>query len=621
LQERLEYLASEAQEAQRAGDYRKAAQCYEQILRLQPDIAEVRANLGLMHHLLEEYPAAIREFDAALRKNPNLFVPNLFLGTDLARQNQSQRAVPYLLRAHRLKPWEAEPVLVLGRTYLALRDYEKAAQWYETASRLAPRNADAWYGLGLAHLHLQEDVVARLGKGGVNSPYFHILLAQSFVQQGRLADATEAYRRVLASAAKVPCLHSDLGYALDLKGDLPGAEKEFRSDLDSPCRVAARFGLARLAFERGDFERGFTDVRTAWKADPNFVAQNVGRLWEGSNVEQARKLDYSLNALRPESADAEIQSLLLESLRGGSSPTGMYPTPSRDNFKRHEYSVRWTASQTVLSNPAELFAKGHYTACTEVLKPKLEKLSTPDSMLLAACAFYSGHYDTSSLVSAGVLRNDPTNLQALYWRAKAEERLAVGALTQAGAAAPQSPRLHLLLGDLYRDQSRYKEAKEEYGKVLALQADNPAAHFGLAATFYHDFHFDEAARELRKVLAATPSDPDAGFLMAEILVYQHQYEQAEPYLVLALRGQPATLPRVHGLLGKVYAERGQTWRAVNEYKQALADDPDGSLHFRISRLYLKLGDKQAAEVALKESESIRKARAGRQQQNLSAIER
>jgi Tfp pilus assembly protein PilF len=54
-QEALENLAARAEEAQHKGDYRAAAQIYQEMLKAKPDSAEVRANLGLMYHLLGEY--------------------------------------------------------------------------------------------------------------------------------------------------------------------------------------------------------------------------------------------------------------------------------------------------------------------------------------------------------------------------------------------------------------------------------------------------------------------------------------------------------------------------------------------------------------------------------------
>ena len=63
-------------------------------------------------------------------------------------------------------------------------------------------------------------------------------------------------------------------------------------------------------------------------------------------------------------------------------------------------------------------------------------------------------------------------------------------------------------------------------------------------------------------------------------------------------------PRLHVLLGKVYAETGRVAGAIDEYKQGLAGDENGSAHYQLGRLYLKAGNKAAAEEAFTESKRL-----------------
>jgi predicted Zn-dependent protease len=143
---------------------------------------------------------------------------------------------------------------------------------------------------------------------------------------------------------------------------------------------------------------------------------------------------------------------------------------------------------------------------------------------------------------------------------------------------------------------------------------------GLAATFHRAFRLDEALPEVKTVLELVPQDPEANYLMADILVYRREFAEAEPYAKAALRGDPPRLPRVHALLGKIYASQGRTTEAISELQQAITDDPDGSFHFQIARLYKQVGDENAAGEALKQSEALRKKRAQRAQETIRAVE-
>src|SRR5215472_1348037 len=100
----LRDLTLTAKAAQERRDYRSAAAAYEEILRLRPELAEGWANLGLMHEFMENYPQADHDFQVALSRDSQLYVPNLFLGLNLLRSHQPREAIRYLKRAQNLNP-------------------------------------------------------------------------------------------------------------------------------------------------------------------------------------------------------------------------------------------------------------------------------------------------------------------------------------------------------------------------------------------------------------------------------------------------------------------------------------------------------------------------------------
>jgi hypothetical protein len=75
-------------------------------------------------------------------------------------------------------------------------------------------------------------------------------------------------------------------------------------------------------------------------------------------------------------------------------------------------------------------------------------------------------------------------------------------------------------------------------------------------------------------------------------------------------------PRLHLLLGQVYAGTGRTAEAIDEYNRGLAGDENGSIHYQLGRLYLKSGDKVAAERAFAESKRLVRQWNGRALQQL-----
>jgi tetratricopeptide (TPR) repeat protein len=619
---RLESLYAGAQAAQTRGDYRAAAASYQEILKLRPELAEAWANLGLMYQFLAEYQTADQHFQTALRKNPRLYVPNLFLGLNLLRQHKPKAAVPYLERAERLNPRDAQAALGLARAYEGAGDLVKANGLFQRATEVDARDPDAWYGLGVTCLNIQKSAVEQLRTLDVNSAYARSLVAESFVSQGRSNDAIQIYRKLVEDPAGPPCLRSALGFASLQAGNFSLATEMFQQDLkNSRGCLQARLGQARLSLDRGDVEEACKELNVVWDADRNFLEANLNRVWDGLDPERLRELQAYLQPIASPSPRAELAGFLANSI-SASSPNAMTDSGvsqiPRDNEAMERPPHSSEGARGVL-NPERLTTEGRYTECAARLKPRMTQLQLSQSLLLARCAYDAADYRTSLLASENALQLDPQDLPALYWRAKSAEKLAIHALVRTSTEAPDSFRTHLLLAEAHRSKEEFKAAESEFDKVIAMKPDDPTAHLGLAKVHYANTRFSEALKELEAVLKADPGNPEASFLMGEILVKQHQFSDAVPYLKLGLQGQPFTIPRVHSLLSTCYAAQGQISQAISELKPALPADMDGVFHYQMYRLYKAAGNNEDAAAALEQSEMLRKRTAKERQALIEGI--
>src|SRR5205085_7430857 len=82
-----------AQRAERAHDYASASRDYEEVLKLQPNLALIRQSLAITYHLQNRYPEAISEFNRALKIDATLWGAFLFLGMDYYKTNQFALAI------------------------------------------------------------------------------------------------------------------------------------------------------------------------------------------------------------------------------------------------------------------------------------------------------------------------------------------------------------------------------------------------------------------------------------------------------------------------------------------------------------------------------------------------
>ena len=556
---RFEALLAEAHNAQARSDFRGAAASYRQALAIRPDLAELWSNFGLMQHQSGDYSQATEAFRTALHLNQALFVPNLFLGLDLLQLNRPREAAAYLLAAEKLNHNDAQPALALGRAYHALWEPHKSEEWYRRALVLAPRNGEAWYGLGLAYFGLAETAGAKLTGSFGESVYVAELTASACAEEGSLTEAIHAYRDLLALKAAPPrCSHTSYGFVLIRHGDAVEAEREFRRDLES-CS-AARVGMARLLFESGEREKALAMLADLANADREGFDLSLPRFWEGLDAQQ---LETRLAQLRQSAGN--MASIVSARLREG---------------------VR---SSTLLESEAAV--------------PEFGNIE--DLQRFTSDAFFSGHFRTAALASDRLRQKYPNDPAGWYWAVRASQKLGVAALARAGEVEPDSPRIHALLGDAYQRRNMFDEAREEYSKVLAASPDSVAGLAGLAKADYSDDRLEEAQIAAQKALARNPADGEINLLMGEILVAQHEYAKAEPFLERSLHARADLLPHVHALRGQVFARTGRSKEAFKELTQGLASDEDGSVHYQLASLYREAGDLKAAAAAFEKSKQIR----------------
>jgi tetratricopeptide (TPR) repeat protein len=224
--------------------------------------------------------------------------------------------------------------------------------------------------------------------------------------------------------------------------------------------------------------------------------------------------------------------------------------------------------------------------------------------MLATCAYFTGDYDLASSAADELASVAPHSLVAMYWSIKANERLAFSALERFQQLEPNSSRSHLLLGDIYRQRTRFEDAQAEYQKALAITPNDPAALIGLASAYFGNGNIEKTKETAQLALNQTPDDPELNLIMGEALVSTHQFAAAEPYLQKALRAKPQMLPHVHALLGMVYDDAGKNQQAIDELMLGIQTDQDGSLHYRLARLYRKIGNTQAAAAAIEQMKVI-----------------
>ncbi len=597
--EQFESLLASAQQAQARGDFESAAQFYSEAVKVRPEIAELRANLGLMYYQSGKDEQAIEAFREAIRLKPGLFVPNLFLGLDYVKLKRFNEAIPYLKQAALSNAADVQVPIALGQAYAGSGKTRLAIASYLRAVQLAPGNADAWFHLGVSYLDQVEADARLLLARHKDSGYLQALMADTFAEQGAFIQAAEAYKKTLTFPAFPPGMHAGYGFVLLNQHDFPAAERELDAELASnPGSLMAKLGRARLHVEQGASAEGAKEIAAIWKADASFLRANAPLFNGGLHRSDRSELQRSLEQRNAtEEIPEEVVRLFQISDTGEKSAD-----LSQALGVAAENPVRST--KIPADTAAKLYASGRYGECTDLLASRLQLLQTKDLRLLASCAYSTANYQPAAIAAQKLAVNAATEAEGLYWETRSAQKLAAEALARASEIDSSSPRLHVLLGDIYRQRLYFPEAEQEYRKALALRPEDPGALFGLSLTLLANSGTDEAYRFAQTALQKNPDDAEFNAVMGEILCDRHDFSGAEPYLKKGLNTKPELVPHVHALLGRVYAETNRTQQAIAELKLALADDKDGRLHYQIGRLYRKIGDEASAQKAFEVSHRI-----------------
>lgn len=592
---KYESLLVSAQRAQARGEFDAAADFYRQASAIHPEIAELQANLGLMYYQTNKTGQAGDAFRQALRLKPGLFVPNLFLGLDYVKQKNYREAIGYLERATRLQANDVHAQIGLGEAYAGLGDTRLAIRSYSTATEIGSTNADAWYRLGLSYLKQVESDARTLVSKHEGSEYLQALMAENFAERGAFLQAGQSYKNILNSKSIPAGTHAHYAFILLAQHDLSGAQEELKAELEeNSASLMAQLGQARLDVERGSFESAAKCIAAIWLLDAGFLRSNVEQFKLGITQASIASLQDSLEKLRvSREIGADVASLFSDStatltFAGGDVPKASVSTGSND--------VHGDATKT--------YRKGEYSRCRDDLASRLATLHSKDLRSLALCAFSTGDYEHAFEMGQSLSAYPETDAEGLYWEIKSAEKLAAGALANASEKDSGSAKLHVLLGDIYRQQKHPSEATREYQTALMLRAKDPGALFGLSLALLADGHVDGALQTAQDALKDYPDDPELNAVMGEILCQREDFDEAEKFLKKSANTKPEYSSQVHALLGKVYANTNRTQEAIAELKLALPDDKNGHLYYQIGRLYSQIGNRDLAQRAFLESKRL-----------------
>jgi Flp pilus assembly protein TadD len=207
----------------------------------------------------------------------------------------------------------------------------------------------------------------------------------------------------------------------------------------------------------------------------------------------------------------------------------------------------------------------------ESMHPTLmrSKLMCPRTLILAAAAalsvaLVSGcHHETvDEYLSAGDAAMQKTELP------QAEQNYQAAA-----KAAPNDPRVHVALGNLYVFEQKPTLAQVEFMRVLELEPNNAAAHSALGGLYESQSQMGAAQEQYLAAVALKPTDPTYRIQLGSLLAKANKPGWAELELRTAIGLQPKNAQAHLALANLLNATPNGKAEADAEYAEVRALDP------------------------------------------------
>ena len=246
---------------------------YEQATALDPKMSEAFLNLGIL--LTEKSPAeAVTPLKRAVDLLPSQSRPRFLLGLAQERAGDIPTAAESYEAALRLDPRDAETVAHLGNLYLGLHRYADAEAKFRAALGLQPQSPQALLGLAKsldeekkpeAADAFRDYLAVNSGDAAARSRLIHLLLDQKKYDEA-LAESDKA------DAGKPPTMDS-----LRSRADIQIAQKKWddsiitiRKALElTPKDAQLHEGLGRVYMQKHDYPNAEKEIKAALQLDRN----------------------------------------------------------------------------------------------------------------------------------------------------------------------------------------------------------------------------------------------------------------------------------------------------------------------------------------------------------------
>jgi tetratricopeptide (TPR) repeat protein len=283
----IQHYAEQGQHALAAGNYSEAERNFEKLRELQPGMAEVHANLGLIYFEERKFDQAVPALRKALKLKPSLGRSENLLAMSLAELGNYAEAAPGLEKCLR-RSTDAEIKRMCGleleRAYTGLRKDSKAVEVALELNKLYPNDPEILYETGKVYGNLAFVTMDDLARIAPTSVWRHLAAAEAHESQGSYTQAIQEYQEVLRLEPSRAAIHYRIGRSLmgrfwqqQSQDDLTAAGREFEAELRlHPDNANAAYELGEMRRKNKQTDEALQYFEQALQHYPDFAEAQLG---------------------------------------------------------------------------------------------------------------------------------------------------------------------------------------------------------------------------------------------------------------------------------------------------------------------------------------------------------
>lgn len=543
-----------AQQDQRQGRLDAAVQEYLTVLRLQPGIAEVYVNLGLVYYSQGKFGDSERALAQANRLKPGMRGVSLWLGIDYVKLDRAAQGAVFLRDAVRLDPTDKMAQSWLGTALWDAGQVDAALAQLRKATTLFPNDPDLLFARGEAYGKAASQETEELLEESSGTALSDRIYGDIYTQERNWTRAEGHLRRALVRDPRSVGARLQLAWVFFKQDRLAEAQQQLEQALalaPQSAAALARSGEVLLLMQQQD--EGLSRIKKALAINSSEALDAMGLPADDAFDQSAGENGKLASACRE--AATRLEADPVSGPANQAALAALLAQSGDEDAAAQEYS----SIGPIHSSPGP--AAGRYAR--------------------AMAAFYQHHYGEAEEQLVHWLEDHPRDLSARYELALTRRHLFMEQVIRLLTIAPDSYHVHQLLGQLYAAREEDNKALTEYLAVEAAKPDLPDVHFWLGHLYWKHGDADHAFAELTRELQLDPGHPEANGELGAVLVAEDRPQEAIPHLELAIRSKPDLWP-AYLQLGRAYAMEKNYARAEAVLRHALAHDPDGSMHYRLA---------------------------------------